>query len=100
MQKKHRERPEVLRLIPLRQSQVLLLQKKPRERPEALRLEALSAEALSPESLLPAQEQSWRPVPQQELLSQALQPLELTRLLRQRPRSWRQSPRREASSPE
>jgi hypothetical protein len=33
--------------MPLRQ--VLLPQKKPQERPEALRLEALLAEALSPE---------------------------------------------------
>ena len=55
--------------MPLRQ--VLLPQKKPRERPEALRLEALFfwAEALSPESLSPALE----PVPQHELLSQAVQ---------------------------
>ena len=60
--------------MPLRQ--VLLPQKKPRERPEALRLEALLAEALSLESFSPALEQSIRPVPQQEVLSQALQPLE------------------------
>jgi hypothetical protein len=53
--------------MPLRE--VLLPQKKPRERPEALRLEALLVTALSPESLSPALE----PVPQQELLSQALQ---------------------------
>ena len=83
--------------MPLRQG--LLPQKKSRERPEAL-----SAEALSPESLSPALEQysplpRQSPLPQNELLSPAPQPLERPRLLRQHPPPLSPSPQKEVLSP-